>query len=129
MSNFIKQTKNPMTGRWENAEWLDDHFGPHRYGVRFPSSGEIFPAELYKLKTRDAVENEKLTLADIRPGSTKRKAEFNAELCEKDLHNWEIKETVRTDILYTNGIGHSINGDRVTVYECKHCPAFKGDPR
>jgi hypothetical protein len=41
MSSFTRITRNPRTGEFEEAEWLDDHFGPHHYGVRFPS-GEIF---------------------------------------------------------------------------------------
>ena len=41
MSNFSQMTKHPTTGHVLLAEWLDDHFGPHRYGVRFPD-GKIF---------------------------------------------------------------------------------------
>ncbi len=37
MSNYIRKTKNPITGQFERAEWLDDYFGKHRYGVRFAS--------------------------------------------------------------------------------------------
>lgn len=37
MSSFIKETRHPKTGEWEAAQWLDDLFGPHRYGVVFPS--------------------------------------------------------------------------------------------
>jgi hypothetical protein len=46
VSNFIRRTKNPATGKFENATWLDNHFGGHRYGVRFPSDGMIYNAEL-----------------------------------------------------------------------------------
>lgn len=42
MSNFSRVTKNPRTGKFEEADWLDNHFGPHHYGIRFPSSGEVF---------------------------------------------------------------------------------------
>lgn len=51
MSNYIRKTKNSRTGRWENAEWLDDHFGRHKYGVRF-SDGTIYNPEQVKLKTK-----------------------------------------------------------------------------
>jgi hypothetical protein len=47
MSSFIRKTKHPNTGRYEDADWLDDYFGKHRYGVKFPD-GKIFEADLYK---------------------------------------------------------------------------------
>lgn len=43
MSSFICRAKNPETGEFEDAEWLDNYFGRHRYGVRFPSSGRVYP--------------------------------------------------------------------------------------
>lgn len=52
MSTYIKTTKNPNTGEWEQAEWRDDYFGKHHYGVIFPN-GDIFDPEIYKLETRD----------------------------------------------------------------------------
>lgn len=36
MSNFHAPTFHPITGVIEKAEWLDDHYGKHLYGVRFP---------------------------------------------------------------------------------------------
>lgn len=44
MNNFIKPTKRPDTGAWELAEWVDDYFGHHNYGVRF-ADGTVFPEE------------------------------------------------------------------------------------
>ena len=41
-SDFTRLTKNPRTGEFEEAEWLDNYFGRHRFGVRFPSNGEVF---------------------------------------------------------------------------------------
>lgn len=41
MSNFQQMTKHPETGEMQMAEWLDDHFGRHRYAVRFPD-GKVF---------------------------------------------------------------------------------------
>lgn len=52
MSSFFKRTKNPATGRWEEALWIDDHFGQHRYGVEFPD-GTIVDPEIVKLETTD----------------------------------------------------------------------------
>jgi len=39
MSTFIAKTKHPETGKWEWAEWIDNHFGHHKYGVRFDGEG------------------------------------------------------------------------------------------
>ena len=42
MSNFIAPTRYPdEAGEIQPATWLDDYFGPHEYGVRFPN-GEVF---------------------------------------------------------------------------------------
>ena len=53
MSSYIRQTKHPITGYWEEASWLDDYFGSHSYGVKFPSSGKVFRADDYEWETRD----------------------------------------------------------------------------
>jgi len=57
MSNYYKQTKNPRTGKWEKAMWCDDHFGPHHYGVIFPSNEQFVfdDPEIVKLETRDSL--------------------------------------------------------------------------
>lgn len=44
MSNFGAWATNPATGLVEIATYIDNHFGPHRYGVRF-GDGSIYPAE------------------------------------------------------------------------------------
>ncbi len=41
MSNFIKKTKHPVTGEWEFAEWCDNYFAHHEYGVIF-KDGSVF---------------------------------------------------------------------------------------
>lgn len=41
MSNYIRKTKRPDTGKFEYAHWRDDHFGKHHYGVEF-MDGKIF---------------------------------------------------------------------------------------
>lgn len=45
MSNFSRNTINPDTGRYEIATWLDNHYGPNHYGVRFPD-GTVYPEEV-----------------------------------------------------------------------------------
>lgn len=52
MSSYTKLTKHPKTGKWLMAEWLDDYFGQHRYGIRFPN-GEIFDERKVKLETKE----------------------------------------------------------------------------
>ena len=42
MSNFWAVTLRPDAESSEKAEWMDDYFGLHRYGVRF-EDGEIYP--------------------------------------------------------------------------------------
>lgn len=41
MSHFTRKTNHPETGKTEEAEWMDDYFGPHEYGVRF-KDGKVF---------------------------------------------------------------------------------------
>ena len=38
----MAHTKHPETGKVELAIWMDDYFGNHNYGVKFPSDGKIF---------------------------------------------------------------------------------------
>lgn len=40
MSSFIKQLKNPKTGKKQKALCIDDYFGKHRYGYFFLENGE-----------------------------------------------------------------------------------------
>ena len=52
MSTFSQQTKHPVTGEWHEATWMDDFYGRHRYGVRFPS-GETLNPDKIQLETRE----------------------------------------------------------------------------
>lgn len=51
MNTFERETKNPRTGKWEKAMWIDDHFGLHHYGVKFPD-GTIYNPDEVDLKTK-----------------------------------------------------------------------------
>jgi len=59
MSNFIKKTFHPRKHKWEDAEWIDNFFGNHKYGVIFPSDKQngkplkaiAFNPEKIELKT------------------------------------------------------------------------------
>jgi len=41
MSTYTKRVKHPITEKWEEAVFVDDMFGSHNYGVKFPD-GSIF---------------------------------------------------------------------------------------
>ena len=55
MSNYSALTRHPVTGTAEVADWIDDYFGRHRYGVLFKSDGRIFWGDLCELVTQDHV--------------------------------------------------------------------------
>ena len=56
MSNYSAPTRHPVTGVIEMADWLDDHDGKHRYGVRFPSDGKIYGGkECVEVRPQDIV--------------------------------------------------------------------------
>ena len=57
MSTYLRQTKHPITNEWENAIWLDDYYGNHRYGVKFKDG--VFNPEEVELETRDDVQDKK----------------------------------------------------------------------
>jgi hypothetical protein len=46
-------TVHPKTGRIEHAEWLEDHFGLNKFGVRFPSDGRIYKSDKCRIKGED----------------------------------------------------------------------------
>jgi len=46
MSNFSKQIINPRNGQREMADFLDNYFGGHQYGVRLKDGTIIREEEL-----------------------------------------------------------------------------------
>jgi hypothetical protein len=46
MSNFRSVAFNPKSGRAEMADWLDDYFGRHKYGLRFSDGGVYDPKDV-----------------------------------------------------------------------------------
>jgi len=42
MSTYIKQLKNPKTGKEQKAVCHDDHYGSHIYGYGFKKDGSDF---------------------------------------------------------------------------------------
>jgi len=59
MSNYIRKTKHPYTGQWEYAEWLDDYYGQHNYGVRFPSDKKVYMESVYRKEFSEEAPSEK----------------------------------------------------------------------
>lgn len=54
MSTYTRQTKHPVSKKWEDATWIDNYFGSHNYGVSFPSENEqVFDPRDFDLPTRD----------------------------------------------------------------------------
>jgi len=56
MSTFIAKTKHPETGKWEWAEWIDNHFGRHQYGVLFLNDENVYDPRDTTLKTKETEE-------------------------------------------------------------------------
>lgn len=52
MSNYQRLTKHPETGEFQMAMWMDNYYGGHLYGVKFPS-GKVFRASDYKWEFKD----------------------------------------------------------------------------
>jgi hypothetical protein len=46
MSNYTAKARNPKTGNVEDAEFLDDFYGKHIYGVRFSDGCVYVESEL-----------------------------------------------------------------------------------
>lgn len=42
MSNYSAPTRHPFTGEIKMADWLDDSFGHHVYGVRFHGEEKVY---------------------------------------------------------------------------------------
>jgi hypothetical protein len=49
MSNYQAKTKHPITGEWEVADWHDDYFGKHIYGVKFPNDPKTYNIDEYDM--------------------------------------------------------------------------------
>lgn len=42
MSNFVRAAYHPKEKVVRAASYLDDHFGPHEYGVRFSGDTHVY---------------------------------------------------------------------------------------
>jgi hypothetical protein len=48
MSSYKGKAVNPVTGVIEEVDFLDDHYGRHKYGVQFPD-GLVYPIDEVKV--------------------------------------------------------------------------------
>jgi hypothetical protein len=45
MSTYSEKTWHPVERRLRNAQWIDDYFGRHQYGVRFDGEDHVYRPE------------------------------------------------------------------------------------
>ena len=62
MSSFYGRAVHPKTGETEDAVFIDNHFGPHNYGVKF-RDGSTWPDS----QVREAVETMEGQLSTVAP--------------------------------------------------------------
>lgn len=55
MSTYRDLAWNPSTGRIEDALWIDDYFGRHRYGVQF-EDGRVWPQKEVEIRNGDHID-------------------------------------------------------------------------
>lgn len=55
MSSFYQPTVHPRSGKIAEALWIDDYFGSHRYGVRFPGESRVFSEDECDIESTDEV--------------------------------------------------------------------------
>lgn len=63
MSNYHQKAKNPKTGKFEMAEFLDDYYTAREYGVRFPD-GSVYRESEVEVYTANATPPESGSEAD-----------------------------------------------------------------
>lgn len=86
MSNYVRSSRHPLTGEWDdNAQWIDDAFGKHEYGVKF-SDGEIFNPREHEIETREVL------IASVDIGSTPEGKEI--EVTEDGTGRKDVRITV-----------------------------------
>lgn len=108
MSSFSAYTRHPETGKMEKAEWLDNYFSAHHYGVRFPD-GKIFDPDKYpdlpNIFSEDAfrAQKELIESGDIPPNLGELKEEEPKDHIgdsdkEKCQHQWfESRKAFKTE--------------------------------
>lgn len=77
MSNYISKAKHPKTEKIEDAQFLDDFYGLHKYGVRF-DDGNVYPVSEIDIPTCDCAE---MSCKDDCSSNHTHKA-FSCEKCQ-----------------------------------------------
>jgi len=62
MSTYSRLTKNPDTGEWEQAIWIDDYYAKNHYGVKF-ENGIVVDPEIIELETKNMDKEEQIKWA------------------------------------------------------------------
>jgi len=98
MSSYQRKTQHPETLHFERAEWLDDYFGQHNYGVRFPSDGKVFRADEFKWEV--SPENDESLVGTHQGGAmtveeTEKGSRFDHPMHEVEEHA-DGKRTITT---------------------------------
>lgn len=98
MSNFIAKAINPSNGEIQRAEYLDNYFGQHNYGVRFPD-GDIWPEhKITRVVDEYPPVNPLQSCCWLHEGPACSCHIGNAVFCTECGHAAECHETVRVSL-------------------------------
>lgn len=106
----MKRTRHPLTGEWDDAEWMDNYFGHHEYGVRFPS-GEVFNPREHEIETRE------ILIASVEIGSTP----------EQDMEVGEVTTERKDVVIQVNAL--NVEGDDEATQKAKEVIETEVFPR
>ena len=93
MSSYIRHTQHPENKEWQDAAWIDDHFGNHNYGVKF-LDGKIFDPRKTKLQTAPKIPTH--NWEEFYPEKKKLKPEepMNTKPNKKEIRYYQVKLTI-----------------------------------
>ena len=57
MSTYKAKARNPWTGEIEEATWIDDYYGKHKYGVKF-DNGDVADPRIYDVAVKEEQHDE-----------------------------------------------------------------------
>jgi hypothetical protein len=103
MSSYHRSTKHPVTGEWQEAFWIDDYYGKHVYGVRFPNDEKVYDTRDYELETKatidakygeELLENAKITQKDFHQNTLALKKEIFGQPFVHHMKIGEMNQSV-----------------------------------
>jgi len=111
MSSYICNTKNPATGEFEAAQWLDNYFGPRHYGVKFLDGSMVDPEEVELETNHDELIDLKPSdpEATLRPSKSPNHIEPN------------IVPNDNTDGPMTSAKSSKLGEDTINLCQSCHC--------